>query len=202
MQRVLDDFAILFTTIPIYVPIVRDLGFDTTWFAALFILSMQSAYLTPPLWLQPLLHAIGGAKIHHHCGYLLLGAALRWFSACRPCTGCRFSGHCAVATRFVVLTNASPVLQVGQMKRGENDIVLPPFHLYQAVISNCCFQAMPCCFMTAVIIGTGVIRCSRIIVSASSLRRARVTSTSAACSWRVFFKASLEKTVSFSQTWR
>jgi TRAP-type mannitol/chloroaromatic compound transport system permease large subunit len=30
------------------VPIVRELGFDTTWFAVLFILSMQSAYLTPP----------------------------------------------------------------------------------------------------------------------------------------------------------
>ncbi|MBF8223728.1 TRAP transporter large permease [Halomonas sp. 328] len=44
----LDDFAILFITIPLYVPIVRELGFDTTWFAVLFILSMQSAYLTPP----------------------------------------------------------------------------------------------------------------------------------------------------------
>ncbi|MCC5901635.1 MAG: TRAP transporter large permease subunit [Halomonas sp.] len=44
----LDDFAILFITIPLYIPIVRDLGFDTTWFAVLFILSMQSAYLTPP----------------------------------------------------------------------------------------------------------------------------------------------------------
>lgn len=44
----LDDFAILFITVPLYIPIVRDLGFDTTWFAVLFILSMQSAYLTPP----------------------------------------------------------------------------------------------------------------------------------------------------------
>lgn len=44
----LDDFAILFITIPLYVPIVNELGFDTTWFAVLFILSMQSAYLTPP----------------------------------------------------------------------------------------------------------------------------------------------------------
>ncbi|NOG31756.1 TRAP transporter large permease subunit [Halomonas sp. TBZ9] len=44
----LDDFAILFITVPLYIPIVRDLGFDTTWFAVLFIISMQSAYLTPP----------------------------------------------------------------------------------------------------------------------------------------------------------
>ncbi|PVA10946.1 TRAP transporter permease DctM/Q [Pelagivirga sediminicola] len=44
----LDDFAIVFITVPLFVPIVKDLGFDTTWFAVLFILSMQSAYLTPP----------------------------------------------------------------------------------------------------------------------------------------------------------
>ncbi len=44
----LDGFAIVFITVPLFVPIVRDLGFDTTWFAVLFILSMQSAYLTPP----------------------------------------------------------------------------------------------------------------------------------------------------------
>ncbi|MCG6659104.1 TRAP transporter large permease subunit [Halomonas campisalis] len=44
----LDDFAILFITVPLYVPIVRELGFDPIWFAVLFILSMQSAYLTPP----------------------------------------------------------------------------------------------------------------------------------------------------------
>lgn len=44
----LDDFAIIFITVPLYVPVVRELGFDTIWFAVLFILSMQSAYLTPP----------------------------------------------------------------------------------------------------------------------------------------------------------
>ena len=44
----LDDFAIVFITVPLFVPIVEDLGFDTIWFATLFIISMQSAYLTPP----------------------------------------------------------------------------------------------------------------------------------------------------------
>ncbi|GGF04076.1 TRAP transporter large permease subunit [Stappia taiwanensis] len=44
----LDDFAIIFITVPLYIPVVRELGFDTVWFAVLFILSMQSAYLTPP----------------------------------------------------------------------------------------------------------------------------------------------------------
>lgn len=44
----LDDSAILFITIPLYVPLIVGLGFDPTWFGILFILSMQSAYLTPP----------------------------------------------------------------------------------------------------------------------------------------------------------
>ena len=44
----LDDFAITFITVPIYVPIVKTFGFDSVWFAILFVLSMQTAYLTPP----------------------------------------------------------------------------------------------------------------------------------------------------------
>jgi tripartite ATP-independent transporter DctM subunit len=44
----LDDFAIVFITVPLFIPVVQDLGFDTVWFAVLFIISMQTAYLTPP----------------------------------------------------------------------------------------------------------------------------------------------------------
>jgi len=48
MGMFLDDYAIMFITIPIYVPLIVTLGFDKVWFGTLFILSMQSAYLTPP----------------------------------------------------------------------------------------------------------------------------------------------------------
>lgn len=48
MGMFLDDFAIVFITVPLFVPIVKALGFDPVWFAVLFILSMQTAYLTPP----------------------------------------------------------------------------------------------------------------------------------------------------------
>ncbi|RCV90424.1 TRAP transporter large permease [Billgrantia montanilacus] len=44
----LDDSAILFITVPLYVPIIKALGFDPIWFATLFVLAMQTAYLTPP----------------------------------------------------------------------------------------------------------------------------------------------------------
>jgi tripartite ATP-independent transporter DctM subunit len=44
----LDDFAIVFITVPLFVPIVESLGFEPIWFAILFIVSMQTAYITPP----------------------------------------------------------------------------------------------------------------------------------------------------------
>ncbi len=44
----LDDFAIVFITVPIFMPIIDLLGIDPIWFAVLFVVSMQTAYLTPP----------------------------------------------------------------------------------------------------------------------------------------------------------
>ena len=44
----MDDFAIVMLCAPIFVPIVRALGFDTLWFGILFIVNMQMAFLTPP----------------------------------------------------------------------------------------------------------------------------------------------------------
>ena len=44
----LDDTAILFITMPIYIPIINALGFDPVWFGVLYLVNMQMAYLTPP----------------------------------------------------------------------------------------------------------------------------------------------------------
>ena len=44
----MDDTAILFITMPIYIPVINELGFNTTWFGVLYIINMQMAYLTPP----------------------------------------------------------------------------------------------------------------------------------------------------------
>jgi tripartite ATP-independent transporter DctM subunit len=44
----LDDTAILFLTIPLYLPIVVKLGFDPIWFGTLFVINMQMAFITPP----------------------------------------------------------------------------------------------------------------------------------------------------------
>jgi tripartite ATP-independent transporter DctM subunit len=44
----MDDFALLFLTMPIYVPIIKQLGFDPIWFGVLILINMQCALLTPP----------------------------------------------------------------------------------------------------------------------------------------------------------
>jgi len=44
----MDDFAIIMLTSPIYLPIVKFLGFDPLWYGILFIINMNIGYLSPP----------------------------------------------------------------------------------------------------------------------------------------------------------
>jgi tripartite ATP-independent transporter DctM subunit len=44
----MDAGAIMMLTIPIFVPIVGALGFNTLWFGVLFIVNMEMGFITPP----------------------------------------------------------------------------------------------------------------------------------------------------------
>ncbi len=44
----LDPGGIIMITTPIFVPVIKMLGFDPVWFGVLFIVNMQIGYLTPP----------------------------------------------------------------------------------------------------------------------------------------------------------
>ncbi len=44
----MDWIGILLLTMPIFVPIVVDLGYSPIWFGILFCMNMQVSYLTPP----------------------------------------------------------------------------------------------------------------------------------------------------------
>jgi tripartite ATP-independent transporter DctM subunit len=48
LGMLMDPTAIIFVTMPIFFPIITQLGFDPTWFGVLFIVNMEMAYLTPP----------------------------------------------------------------------------------------------------------------------------------------------------------
>jgi TRAP-type mannitol/chloroaromatic compound transport system permease large subunit len=44
----LDWIGIALLTLPIFVPIIVQLGYDPIWFGILFAVNMQVSYLTPP----------------------------------------------------------------------------------------------------------------------------------------------------------
>ncbi len=44
----LDEIGIILLTVPVFLPIVKFLGFDPLWFGVLFLVTAQMAYLTPP----------------------------------------------------------------------------------------------------------------------------------------------------------
>jgi len=44
----LDPMGMVLITIPIFMPIVHELGFDPVWFGVLFVMNMEMGYLTPP----------------------------------------------------------------------------------------------------------------------------------------------------------
>jgi tripartite ATP-independent transporter DctM subunit len=48
MGTFLDDTAMLVIVAPLYVPLIRKLGFDPVWYGILYTITCQAAYLTPP----------------------------------------------------------------------------------------------------------------------------------------------------------
>lgn len=48
MGMFLDDTAMLVIVAPLYVPLVKALGFDLVWFGVLYTITCQIAYITPP----------------------------------------------------------------------------------------------------------------------------------------------------------
>ena len=48
MGMFLDDTAMLVIVAPLYIPLVRELGYDLVWFGVLYTITCQIAYITPP----------------------------------------------------------------------------------------------------------------------------------------------------------
>ena len=45
---VMDIWSVTLITIPVFLPVIKLLGFDPVWFGIVFIVNMEMAYLTPP----------------------------------------------------------------------------------------------------------------------------------------------------------
>ena len=48
MGMFLDDTAMLIIVAPLYIPLVKSLGFDPIWYGVLYTITCQIAYMTPP----------------------------------------------------------------------------------------------------------------------------------------------------------
>ena len=46
---VLEWISVLLIFIPVFIPIVKILGYDPVWFCILFLIVIQTSYLTPPM---------------------------------------------------------------------------------------------------------------------------------------------------------
>ena len=48
LGMLMDPGGIIIISTPVFVPVIKHLGFDPIWFGLLFIVNMEMAYLTPP----------------------------------------------------------------------------------------------------------------------------------------------------------
>lgn len=48
LGTVLDEIGIILLTVPVFLPIVRALGFDEIWFGVLYAMTIQVGYISPP----------------------------------------------------------------------------------------------------------------------------------------------------------
>jgi len=60
----MDDFATVVIAAPVFCPIAISLGFDPIWFAMVFIINMEIAYLTPPFgWALIMVRGVAPAEL-------------------------------------------------------------------------------------------------------------------------------------------
>lgn len=68
LGMVMDDWAIIMMTTPLFVPILNEVGISTLWYGILLVVNIQVAYLTPPFgfvlfWIKSILPKDVGMKV-------------------------------------------------------------------------------------------------------------------------------------------
>ena len=48
LGMIMDDWAIIMMTTPLFIPILNEVGVNTLWYGILLVVNIQVAYLTPP----------------------------------------------------------------------------------------------------------------------------------------------------------
>lgn len=74
MGMFIDWAAILLVTVPIFLPIANELGFDPLWFSMLICVNLQTSFLTPPFG-YALFYLLGVAPPGVHISHIYRGVA-------------------------------------------------------------------------------------------------------------------------------
>ena len=120
----LDWISVLLIFIPVFIPIVRALGFDPVWFCVLFLIMIQTSYLTPPM--APAIFYLRGylAARNHVAAHVSRRCAVH----CRTVDLSGDRGGVS-STRFVV-TRPNAWLQMICRRQNDNaDLDPPPFNI-------------------------------------------------------------------------
>jgi tripartite ATP-independent transporter DctM subunit len=97
LGTILEWIAIMLLTLPIFLPIIKSLGYDPVWFGILFSINMQITYLSPPIRRGLLLPQERGAARDHHGRDLRLVLAVDVLAADRAHPRHGISRHRALA---------------------------------------------------------------------------------------------------------
>jgi len=65
----LDSYGIVMISVPVFLPIVTRLGFDSLWFSVLFVVMMLISYMSPPF-AYAAFYVKGAARVHINLGEL------------------------------------------------------------------------------------------------------------------------------------
>jgi C4-dicarboxylate transporter DctM subunit len=74
----MDMFAMLVLTIPVFFPIIKSLGFDPIWFGVVIVIMMEQALITPPVGLN--VYVISGMAKDVPMGTIFRGIFPFWIA--------------------------------------------------------------------------------------------------------------------------
>lgn len=74
LGTVLDEIGIILLTVPVFLPIVKSLGFDEIWFGVLYAITIQVGYISPPFG-YTLFYIKGPLPAHLDMGTVYRGVA-------------------------------------------------------------------------------------------------------------------------------
>ena len=98
MGMFLDDTAMLVIVAPLYVPLVKLLGFDPVWYGVLYTITCQIGLYDSTIWIQPFSDAGHGSQGDYIDRYLPFNHPFCTGDDCGPDSGHGLPANCPLVT--------------------------------------------------------------------------------------------------------